>query len=579
VLILLVAMFFLPRLRGLDRQTGKVNTFEWKHGFAGLGLLAMCSVFIVWSMEVPPVFGTVAVFSVALATLAWVFAEMQRFSEVAAPPLGLTMLYFRRVPVFILLGVWILIGSVLDDGSYHDVRTNGRAVPEPVGLRQLWNEWSATNCVNSAGRPVPLVIAVTEGGGIRAAYWTASVLTRLLPEGAATDCASATARSRIFAISGISGGSVGAVTYLARPSHEGNWFEHALGEPDFVATALARGMLVDLPHVLVGFHTDDRAAWLERAWETKVPDLARDYFSNLRPGLAAGRWTPLTLLNGAQVQTGCRVSTSAVQLTDNEDTTVDCRSLSTRDNTLELAGDPPLAVPAAPVTIDTISHLGGDCNTSIRSSTAALLSARWPYISPSGHLPCRPPVLSVVDGGYADGSGSAAAVDLWAQLQPLVAEHNNRIVAERDNRIGASGRLVVPTFVRIDNHYNSTATPKAPGPTSEPFAVPMAWRRAIETADTDRKQRAPALLTSGVPGAPRTTCQIPGQPVNGEFLLAPRTRPGVPAPLAWTLAGPSRKDLDDQRDDLFAPRRSDVVPAGAALRDLLTGNERISCTS
>jgi hypothetical protein len=49
----------------------------------------------------------------------------------------------------------------------------------------------------------------------------------------------------------------------------------------------------------------------------------------------------------------------------------------------------------------------------------------------------------------------------------------------------------------------------------------------------------------------------------------------LPAPLAWTLARPSRDDLDDQRADLFSPRSA--VHPGRDARDLLTGRATISC--
>jgi hypothetical protein len=549
-------------LQSQDRKvTEDLKQLESRHIVAA-GLVAIGIFLLVLSpLSVPPVFGAVAVLSLAMAGLGILFAELLRFSEVAEPPRGLTMLFFRRVPVFILLASWIAVASAFDDGSYHQIRKLA-GPPQATDLSTVWNEWKASNCVDAKGDPVPLVIVAAEGGGIRAAYWTASVLTDLLPPAQVSGCQSATARSRLFAVSGISGGSVGTVSYLATPEPKAGWFKAALGEPDYVATPLATGLLIDLPRTLVGFHSPDRAAWLERAWEAKVKGLEKDYFVDLKPGKRVNGWMPLTLLNGAQVETGCRVSTSAVRLTN--DPVTDCRSVRERDNTLQLRNATGLAVPAAPVTLDTVVHLGrSTCRTSIRSSTAALLSARWPYISPSGQLPCRPPLISVVDGGYADGSGAAAAMDLWEELQPLVAEHN----AEA----GTSKRLVIPLFVRIDNHYTSTAKPRAPERTSEPLAVPLSKLRAGSTVNVDRKQRAAAAISSTVPGLLHTSCKRPGQPPNGEFLLSPTTRPGLPAPLAWTLAPSSRQDLDDQRDDLFE------TGAGAALRDLLTGRTAISC--
>jgi hypothetical protein len=59
--------------------------------------------------------------------------------------------------------------------------------------------------------PVPMLIVATAGGGIRAAYWTATILERLEKdletEGGV--------RPYLFAISGVSGGSVGAAAFEA----------------------------------------------------------------------------------------------------------------------------------------------------------------------------------------------------------------------------------------------------------------------------------------------------------------------------------------------------------------------------
>jgi hypothetical protein len=56
--------------------------------------------------------------------------------------------------------------------------------------------------------PQLLIIVAAEGGGIRAAYWTAGILTRLV------DCPPALADS-LFAISAVSGGSLGAAVYVS----------------------------------------------------------------------------------------------------------------------------------------------------------------------------------------------------------------------------------------------------------------------------------------------------------------------------------------------------------------------------
>ncbi|MGH3506106.1 MAG: hypothetical protein ACRDO2_02745, partial [Nocardioidaceae bacterium] len=516
-------------------------------------------------LDLPPRFGSLAVVGIAFSVVAAAFAELQRMSEVSVPPRGLAMVGFHRVPVLTLLAAWFLVASVLDvTGEYYEIRTNG-TTPRAVALNDVWDDWLSHNCVEDASGPVPLVLVTAHGGGIRAAYWTASVLTSLQQDSPAViGCPTATVSSRMLALTGISGGSVGAAAFFAQPAEPpDDWFEEDLGEPDYAAVALAGGLLVDLPRSLLGFDVPDRAARLEQAWEEHIDGFDEDYFTSLRPGSHDEAWIPITLFNGAQVETGCRVNTSAVRLTASSlSDTGDCRADVGRQATINLE-DRSVArrgtrVPAASVTVDTVAVVSeGGCKGSFRVSTAALLSARWPYISPSGMLPCSDPAVRVVDGGYADGAGNAALLDMWRQLEPLVEAHN--VAVEGDDG------LVVPVFVVIDNHYQSMASAPPTLRTSELLVPPVTYRKASGTRSADREQEAMSAIAASLPGKPTWSCRVEASK-RGRVLLAPSTRPGLPAPLAWTLAGSSRADLDSQRDDLFSDQG-----AGLMLREMLTG--------
>ena len=103
--------------------------------------------------------------------------------------------------------------------------------------------------------------------------------------------------------------------------------------------------------------------------------------------------------------------------------------------------------------------------------------------------------------------------------------------------------------------------------------VPLdAYRRAHGTRDTDRWQQAISDFAT-VPGRPGTACASPAS-FAGRVLLAPTTRPGLPAPLAWTLSAASRQDLTDQRADLFA----DPSDVGGKLLAVLSGRTALKCS-
>src|SRR6266850_2324328 len=115
-------------------------------------------------------------------------------------------------------------------------------------------------------RPAPIVFVATAGGGIRAAYWTAVALGHLsdqLPK----------FPDRVFAISGVSGGSLGAVAMEAlfaseNPPPQG--FKEAaksLLQHDFLGPAILRMAFTEVVMPLsdvVGF--TDRGKALELGW-------------------------------------------------------------------------------------------------------------------------------------------------------------------------------------------------------------------------------------------------------------------------------------------------------------------------
>ena len=80
----------------------------------------------------------------------------------------------------------------------------------------------------------------------------------------------------------------------------------------------------------------------------------------------------MLVLTGTQVETGCRIAISPIRLTP---------AGQTCDGVTGHSG--------APMTSDVLDHLCAQDSTALgglRRSTAALLSARFPYISPSGRL-------------------------------------------------------------------------------------------------------------------------------------------------------------------------------------------------
>jgi hypothetical protein len=232
--------------------------------------------------------------------------------------------------------------------------------------------------------PVPMIIVATAGGGIRAAYWTATVLERL-----------ENMRPYLFAISGVSGGSVGATAFDAALA-ERDEKQCKAGDvacplattfltADFLAPALASLVFVDTPSsFLPDFGQGDRGTALERSFETASGGLLARPFLSLFPykknQAAEGRapWRPILLLNATHEETGKRIITSHVLIERN--VFID--------------------------SLDALHVLGKD----VRASTAAHNSARFTYISPAGAL--GDDHGWVIDGGYFENYGALSALEL-----------------------------------------------------------------------------------------------------------------------------------------------------------------------
>jgi hypothetical protein len=291
-----------------------------------------------------------------------------------------------------LFSIWLDNHAVrrLDGSPPH----TGRSMPDVV------DRWLSQAPRNADGS-VNVVVVATAGGGIRAAYWTATVLGSIQDR-------MPSFRNQLLGISGVSGGSLGATVFAtllsrqqlpaspqscdhqsARRQPTISWTRgryECLGQgvlaQDFLAPAVAGALFTDLIQRFVPFSfLPDRARALEQGWERGWPraGFERDVWSE--HGFDA-LWPqqghlPALLLNGTHVETGRRIITSNIVIE-------------------------PGAFPDA----YDFFKLRGD---QIRPSTAALNSARFTYVSPAGSLGARG---RIVDGGYFENFGADTARDL-----------------------------------------------------------------------------------------------------------------------------------------------------------------------
>jgi hypothetical protein len=472
-------------LRGLGKGTLSVLCA------AVLAAVALLLVFVFALQAAAPAIGTAAI--LILAATGWIAA-------------GSVLDIFgmrKRIPAFLSLFVLAVLFSPLNDN--HAVRTLADAPPdERADVSALLREWMKHQPPKAKAYPLYLVNA--EGGGIRAAWWAASVLGEIqgtLPQFG----------TQLFSLSGVSGGSLGSSVFAALLAEQraGNALiakqagQKILGE-DFLSPVAAAMLYPDLVQRLLPFPVPhfDRAlaleqAW-ERAWRKHLPgrDRLAESMEKLREG--AG-WAPLLFLNATWVETGKRIVASQAAIAPED-------------------------------FVDTEDAQAFFAPRSLRLSTAAHMSARFTYVSPAGALAKDGKTHGrVVDGGYFENSGATTTLEIAKTIDAMA----------RDRQEDPRWRRVETIVIHISNEpVNPLHPPETLAQAAgHPKIGPGNWMSEIlsplKTLLSTREARgtyARETLRSHV-----------GEENFFHFGLC---RESTNVPLGWVLSSSTRRNMNSQ---------------------------------
>jgi FtsH-binding integral membrane protein len=479
-------------------------------------------------------FGALGILIASISTIAWAFGRL-------------------RMPV-VPIALIVFVGSGLCNDN-HAVRTLKPAsrAASPIGMEEALALWQAQNPDG------PIILVAAAGGASRAGYWTAAVL-RAMDE--RTNGAFA---RHVFAISAVSGGSLGAVGYAARLSAVGGAgrcydpataraFDRAFVGGDYLAPAIGGLLYPDLLQRFLPLSVlPDRASSLEEAWEVGwrraarqtgaagrcAPDAASDRMANDYDAIWAdaltGRagWVPLVLVNGTLVENGKRVITAPVRVESRifEDS-YDFRSLVARP---------------------------------IRASTAILNGARFPVVSPAGTLVDGGKHGRIVDGGYFENGGLETMLDLARFLRLKLQRDREIILIEIDNSLPEDSDEVLADLQRYPNDFSDGQVLNADLKVEEPPTTGAPALSEITSivgglygTRTSRgvlaAKRLSGLRSNGLsPGVTRITFNLP--------------RLGNGAAMSWALSSDSRARIDQ----LLEPNRAAITlvqePVDATLAD------------
>ena len=436
-----------------------------------------------------------------------------------------------------------------------------RAGPETrPELAAHFAEWQRRRAADGADAPV--IVVAAEGGGVRAAVWTALALARL------DDATCGVFGRRVYAISGVSGGSLGAAFHVAQRASTAPAVPASAAAPrpcsaegarasaealrffrnDFISPVLGAYLFGDLMRQfpVASLLPGGRGQVLEGTWEHDWADTPggpppganrfAQPFLELYRGDALHE-LPLLFLNATTVEDGKRAIVAPVRAAH-----VDAFDLF--HERLATAG--------------------------LKLSTAVHHSARFPFVSPAGFIeqragdggaPALKPWGRVVDGGYFENAGAVTAREIVEQLAAaqggrrdnlhvLILSNAPRNPAERLCHEILQDADAPPPLCRADP-TKGDAPENAPIPDlSAPVQTLLATREA-------RGSLAKAELAQAIGDAARVH----------ELYLAKWSRAYDDPPLGWFLSGAGITGIDDA----LSPQPTSVKelqPARLALQRL-----------
>lgn len=454
---------------------------------------------------------------------------------------------------------------------------------------------------------VPFVVVAAEGGGVRAAAWTALVLSKI-DESAAGAYGPSAFSDSLVAISGVSGGSLGGALYVAsRAQGDGvSWATtRKFFRTDLLTPMLANMLFVDtpmrfLPLAISNRVVSDRGVTFEKsiehAWAQAVAnDESRDPRLFARPfdtmWREHGARMPLLVANSTIVASGERMLQSPVILREPAKQAEVTAEIDQAD-----ASETPLAQDIAR---DGRSFVGAfdanDCllprktntNKDANSDLARLgmplsamvhNSARFTWVSPAGRYnsdsACKG--VRVVDGGYFENSGTATADDIvWAIHEKYPEQVRTILVQIRNDPVDEDA------YSRDCDYLSAAKAETRKGPSValrdvlDPALALFAGRVArADQAKLAMKRRVCGNSAAGM-HAFSMKANAPLREDSGTFVeFALLKDKSASFPLHWAISEDTLARMEDQfadsSDDAERPNRQALRTLVEALSDHAT---------
>jgi hypothetical protein len=317
-----------------------------------------------------------------------------------------------RFNFHVIFYAWAIILGHWKESHYvflPDKKTTLPAFNQRKNLRTYFLDWihqperdTLLHHLDSSQR-YPVYFVLANGGASRSGYWTASILSKL------EDTTKGDFSKHLFCLSGASGGSVGNATFfnllrlknsLKKADSSGQAMTKAARDylsSDFLTYTLSHMLGPDIfRNVIPAKNIKDRASALAFALEQAPNDsfLRNSFaipFSSIITQQDQPYDLPILCINTTRMQKGTPSVISNISF----------------ENDSSFNGR-----------LDVLTILNSDKD--IKMSTAIVLGASFPYISPAGRIDYRDTSYYFVDGGYFDNSGAGVVNEMLIYMNELL---------------------------------------------------------------------------------------------------------------------------------------------------------------
>ncbi|MBF0565717.1 MAG: patatin-like phospholipase family protein [Nitrospirae bacterium] len=490
--------------------------------------------------------GTVPLLLIALSSYSFFFIFLHWIVERFQKPVTLGVILFIAL---------ITLVNVLHPLKYHDIRSaegiNNKHLSQEEVFKtpeKVFLNWK--DHMNTKEKYHPMFIIASYGGGIRAGYWTAKILSDLQYRDSSLDGDSSFAE-HLIATSTVSGGSLGVVTFTnivvankLKGDNKKMQISDAMLREDFLSPVLGALLFRDIPFEFTPVEIipfvnrlfkHDRAYIFEdslaKVWKKSLPSY-NDQFFNMFVKYENDNTIPLMLLNGTDVdgpkeEKGNCIVTGHINIQEiNTSSKFEDKFIGRIDFFKKFQNDIPI-------------------------STSVTMSCRFPFVLPPGHFDKN----SVVDGGYYENSGAETALQFFESIEDNIKDYNEH---HED--------IIVPIFIQIANDSCPDKKDKSSGrgfsitsSTLNDLITPLTG--ILDTKDAhanNADQKAMSyFVNKPIPG-----CDISRNPICKLAIIDNKTNNdkvkkrhyrynfgpqlNYPVPLGWYLSPDAADELDDQ---------------------------------